>query len=359
MIKIARRFASPAAGYGRLGVTVAAIGTVLVLAVPASALAATPPKPPTITSAFTPSEIGVGDSTGSALGFTITNPNATSSLSGLAVTDTLPAGLTVDDPNGENGTCGSAGVITATPGSSTITLSGGSLKGAATCTISVSVISSVTGVLTNSTGLVKYTGGTSAAASTASLTVLPPPTLTASGLRNNAKIAYGKVVRVTYSCAQAGDATALGDCTAQDDLGDTILSGGALQTKKPGSHTLTITASSTDGLSTTDAINYTVLPDNRFSLSGLKHQSNGALGFRLSLPGAGRVKVVEVAHGKTFGSYTTNVHRKRKLAVTVRPTSAGSALLTAGSGAATVKLEVTYTPKHGVKRTVTKRGVKV
>ena len=75
---------------------------------PAGAGASTPAVPPTIASSFTPNVIGVGGTT--ALGFTITNPNASGTLSSVAFNDTLPANLTVDDPNGENGTCGSASV---------------------------------------------------------------------------------------------------------------------------------------------------------------------------------------------------------------------------------------------------------
>jgi hypothetical protein len=101
-------------------------------------------SPPTITSAFTPNLIGFGDSSATALSFTITNPNA-NGLSSVALTDTLPAGLSVDNPNGQNGNCGSAGVITATPGSQTISLTGGSVKAAASCTISFSVIAAQSG----------------------------------------------------------------------------------------------------------------------------------------------------------------------------------------------------------------------
>jgi hypothetical protein len=316
-------------------------------------------SPPTITSAFTPAEIGVGDSSATALSVTITNPNATGTLSDVAFTDSLPTGLTIDNPNGQNGTCGSTGVITATPGSSVISLTGGSIKAASNCTISFAVIASQTGVFQNSTSPVSSSGGSSAAGDTESLTVIPPPTVTVANIKNNAKYTFGETVKPTYSCAQAADPTALSDCSAEDDLGNSIASGGALKTKIPGDHTLTVTASSSDGLSTSDTFNYTVLPDNRFTVSTVQAKSGGVLSFQLGLPGAGAVKVVELGpKNVTFGKYTATIGQKRTLNVSVKPTPAGTKLLTpAATKTPTrikVKLTVTYTPKGGVKKTVIK-----
>jgi hypothetical protein len=329
--------------------------------------------PPTIASAFTPTEIGVGDSSATALSVTIANPNASGTLSAVSFSDSLPAGLTIDDPNGENGTCGSAGVITALAGSSTVSLTGGSVKAATSCTISVAVIASQPGAFQNSTGLVSSSAGASSAGSTASLTVLPPPTLAVAHITNNAKYTFGETVKPTYTCTQPADPTALADCSAEDDLGNSIASGGALKTKIPGDHALTVTATSSDGMSTTDTFNYTVLPDNRFTVSTVQAKSGGALSFQLRLPGAGAVKVVELApKNVSFGTFTATVAQERTLKVTVKPTPAGKKLLVAPVATKTktgtttkkaapikvkVKLEVTYTPKGGVKKTVTKRVI--
>ena len=144
--------------------------------VPASALAATYPiAQPTIASAFTPALITAGST--SALSITITNPG-TATLPGIALTDTLPAGLVVDNPNGESGTCGSAGVVTANPGTNQITLSGGSLAKGAGCTISADVTSDAPGAYANSTGPVTYTGGATPTGDTETLTVVGEPTIT-------------------------------------------------------------------------------------------------------------------------------------------------------------------------------------
>jgi hypothetical protein len=92
--------------------------------------------PPTISKAFTPTSIAVGGT--STLSLTITNPNAGSALAGVAVSDTLPAGVQVaSSPNASN-TCN--GTLTgATAGSGAISLSNGSIPAGLTCNISVDV----------------------------------------------------------------------------------------------------------------------------------------------------------------------------------------------------------------------------
>jgi hypothetical protein len=114
--------------------------------------------PPTISKAFADSELQLfGAST--ALSFAITNPNATGSLTGIAFTDTLPAGLVVSTPNGLIGSCG-GGAITAVAGSNSISLTGATLAGGATCTFSVNVSGTAVGTFTNTTGPVTASGGT-------------------------------------------------------------------------------------------------------------------------------------------------------------------------------------------------------
>lgn len=326
----------------------------LALAAPAAMAA----SPPTVTTAFTPNLIGLSDSSATSLSVTIANPNASGTLSAVSFTDTLPAGLTIDNPNGENGTCGSSGVITASAGSQAISLTGGSVKGASSCTFSVSVVPSQTGTFADAPGAASSSAGNSAAPAPASLTVIPPPTVTVSNLRNNAKLAFGAVVRPTYSCAQPADPAALSDCSAVDDLGNNVRSGGALDTKVPGSHTLTVNATSADGLVTTQDIDYTVLPDNRFTLTKLGTKPNGTVSFLLTLPGAGSVIVRELDGHHTLGTYSGPVSGPRKLKVTVKPSPAGTQLL-AGGHAQRIAIQVTFAPKGGVKHTVTRHGVRV
>ena len=75
--------------------------------------------PPSLATSFGAASIVVGNNY--QLSFTITQPNAVD-LTGVAFSDTLPAGLTVATPNNLSTTCG--GAVTAVAGSSSISLSG-------------------------------------------------------------------------------------------------------------------------------------------------------------------------------------------------------------------------------------------
>lgn len=136
---------------------------------PAGALAA---SPPTITSSFYPSAVGVGDT--STISYAITDPTGNTTLTNVGFTDTLPAGLTVDTPNGSNvgkscnpASPAPAATLTANSGSSTITLSGASVKagrddaatvtsGSATVT-DASIASTDAGKLVTGTGIPPFT----------------------------------------------------------------------------------------------------------------------------------------------------------------------------------------------------------
>ncbi len=133
--------------------------------------------PPTISKAFSPTSIVMGGS--STLSFTITNGNASTAFTGVAFTDTLPAGVVVSTPNALTGTCG-AGTITATAGSGSISLSGGTIAASGTCTFSVSVTASTSGTKNNTTGAVTSTEGGTGNTASATLTVaaITPPRLT-------------------------------------------------------------------------------------------------------------------------------------------------------------------------------------
>jgi hypothetical protein len=135
-------------------------------------------SPPTIAKAFGVSSIVLNAST--SLTFTLHNPNASSSLTGVGFTDTLPAGLVVSTPNGLTGSCG-GGTITTTAGSGTISLSGASLAGNASCTFGVNVAGATTGAKNNTTGAVTSNEGGAGGTASASVnvtSVAPPPSST-------------------------------------------------------------------------------------------------------------------------------------------------------------------------------------
>ncbi|HKE23777.1 MAG TPA: Ig-like domain repeat protein [Bryobacteraceae bacterium] len=129
---------------------------------------------PTIAKAFGAASIPLGSTT--TLQFSIGNSNASTTLTGLAFVDSLPAGLVVANTPGLTNNCG--GTATATAGSGTISLSGGSLAGASSCNISVNVTGTSPGIKNNSVQ-VSFTGG-GANTGNASITVIGPPVLTKS-----------------------------------------------------------------------------------------------------------------------------------------------------------------------------------
>ena len=149
---------------GLMPVAIAAIGLQLFISPVAKADGATPP---TITKAFGAAVIPFNGVT--TLTITISNPNVFTALSGVAVTDTFPAGLLVANPNGLVNTCG--GTVTATAGTGSVVLAGGAIPISGTCTITVNVTGVATGLLTNTTGNVTSIEGGTDGTATASITI--------------------------------------------------------------------------------------------------------------------------------------------------------------------------------------------
>jgi uncharacterized repeat protein (TIGR01451 family) len=132
-------------------------------------------SPPTLAKAFGDACIPVNGKT--TITFTIANPN-TINLTGVGFSDNLPAGMQVANPANAGSTC-VGGTITAVPGSASITVSGITVTASSSCTITVDVTSTNTGVSMNTTGSISSTeGGTGATSNTASITIAPPPTIT-------------------------------------------------------------------------------------------------------------------------------------------------------------------------------------
>jgi uncharacterized repeat protein (TIGR01451 family) len=98
----------------------------------------------TIATPFEAGSINQGDTT--PVTFTVSNPNSIP-LTGLSFTDTLPSGLSIQNPNGLTNTCG--GTVTAVPGTSTISLTGGTVGSQSSCAISMNVTGVVQGDQTN------------------------------------------------------------------------------------------------------------------------------------------------------------------------------------------------------------------
>src|SRR6185312_4499319 len=128
--------------------------------------------PPSIVKAFGAATLPLNGTT--TLTFSITNPNSTLALTGLAFTDNLPAGLVVAPTPGLTNTCG--GTATAAAGASSVSLAAGTLAPSAACVVSVNVQGTTGGVQNNSV-LVTSANAGNGNTSNASITVAGPPVL--------------------------------------------------------------------------------------------------------------------------------------------------------------------------------------
>lgn len=129
--------------------------------------------PPMLNKIFAAATVPLTQS--AALTFSISNPNQVTTLTGVGFSDALPAGLVVSSPNGLTNSCG--GTVTATPGTSSVSLSGVSLAGSASCVISVNVTGTTAGVKNNTTGAVTSNEGGLGSTASASITVVAPPSI--------------------------------------------------------------------------------------------------------------------------------------------------------------------------------------
>lgn len=120
---------------------------------------------------FAPTAIQVDETT--TLTFTIDNSGSSAAADGLGFTDNLPTGMMIADPSQASSTC-TGGTITAAPGSSTVSYSGGSVAAGAICTVQVDVVGTAAGGLVNITEMLSSSLGPSAPA-TATLAVSALP----------------------------------------------------------------------------------------------------------------------------------------------------------------------------------------
>jgi len=132
--------------------------------------AAVPLNPPSLAKRFGAQSMPRRATT--TLTFTLSNPNAGSSLSGMIFTDPLPLGLRIGTPNGLINTCG--GIAQAVAGSGALSLSGVSLPASGTCTLQVNVrATSSTGIKNNQTAPITSNEAGLGNRATATITVTP------------------------------------------------------------------------------------------------------------------------------------------------------------------------------------------
>ncbi len=162
-------------------------------------------SPPNLAKAFSPNPIAVGGV--STLTFTITNPNAGTSLTGVAFTDTFPAGLEVAaTPNVTTTGCGSPAFSPAA-GNTSVSFSGGTVAASGTCTVTVDVTVTTAGDKANTTGNVTSTNGGTGNTGTDTLTVISPPSIAKAFSPN--PIAIGGVSTLTFTITNPNAGTSL------------------------------------------------------------------------------------------------------------------------------------------------------
>jgi len=208
-------------------------------------LTVTAPAPtPTISKAFNPALINAGGV--SALTITLSNTSDTAATLTTPFVDTLPSGMLVAD-NTASDTCG--GTIAATTGSSTVTLTGGSIPANGSCTETVNVTAATGGNYINSiaAGALQTSNGNNASPAIATLTVTPP-SITLGKAFSPASILTGGTSTLTLTLNNSGSTAAMLTAPLVDTLptgvlvssGGTTTCGGAV-TANAGSSTVTLT----------------------------------------------------------------------------------------------------------------------
>ena len=101
--------------------------------------------------------------------------------------------------------------------------------------------------------------------------MIAPPTIALQSPADNATFNFGQRVITAFTCQEGAGGPGLTDCGATvDDSDAELASGAALPTSIAGPHTLTVSAVSGDGQVVNDTVDYTVRPDNRFTVSHVK-----------------------------------------------------------------------------------------
>ncbi len=169
------------------------------------------PIPPTLSKAFNPATIDEGGV--STLTITLVNAEVTDATLTAPLIDNLPSGVVVAPTPNAGTTCG--GLVTATPGGSTVTLASGSvIPAGGSCTVTVDVTSDTGGSYFNSLaiGSLQTDQGANAAPAIATLTVITPPDVIPPALSkafSPASINEGEVSTLTITLinAEVTDAT--------------------------------------------------------------------------------------------------------------------------------------------------------
>ena len=197
-------------------------------------------------------------------------------------------------------------------------------------------------------------GGTANAS--VSYTVARGPSVSISSPAGGARYAFGHTVQANFSCTDDASGPGISSCAGSTPNGSEI------DTTKPGEHTFSVTATSGDGQAMTKSVTYTVLPSNRH-IEKFKAAANGTFTLTVTVPGPGRVDVLETAwnnnvatvakalnpapHRFVFARGHAIAKRAQTLRITVKPNAHGRRLVAHHSYLVTLRIWVSFTPRGG------------
>lgn len=138
-------------------------------------------SPPVLSKTFSPTSVRTN--VASTLTLVVSNPNPTTTITGVAFSDTYPTNLVNDTPANRTLNCTAGSTGTATGGANagtTVGFTAGSLLPGGSCTLTVNVESALTGNYANSTSTVtsSNTNAGALASATLNVTALVAPTVT-------------------------------------------------------------------------------------------------------------------------------------------------------------------------------------
>ena len=290
--------------------------------------------PPTISKAFAAGSVVRGSPT--SLSFTIANPNAGTALTGVAVTDALPAGLVVATPNGLTGSCG-GGTITATAGGGSVSLTGASLAGSGSCTFAINVTGTTSGTKVNTSGPVDSTESGPGGTASASITVVPALAPAATKTFDHTAIVVNGTTTLAFNVANPNTATVLTNINLADKLpaglliatpsGLTGSCGGGTITATAGSDAVSLAGATLPGSgSCTFSVHVTA------TTTGTKTNVSGPITSAESVPGHPAAAVITVSAAlppriaKAFADNTVVVGGTTALAFTLTNPNVEAAL---------------------------------
>ena len=261
-----------------------------------ASLTVIPTAPPTIAKAFGQNNVAQNGTVG--LSFTIVNPNPGATLTGVSFTDALPAGLVVATPNNVTSNCG--GTFTAVSGSSAISLTGGTIApvgpgpfvsrrlaprsqvsgpnppASGECVITLNVLVTGTGTISNTTGPVSANeSGPGNPSNTATINVVLPAT--ANKAFGAATIPVGGTTSLTFNIANPNATFALVNIA----LSDTLPSGLIVATPNGAAGTCLTAGGSVTTAGTLTA----AAASGSINLSGLSLNPSGSCSFSVNVAG--------------------------------------------------------------------------